>query len=89
MNPLRDSLNAVILRPAVGRRTSRNASDLIVASRLFGQGFWGKSRDRAIKPEAFREILRQHKAQDDSGRKESGRLEIQSHSTPERVRNEC
>ena len=64
--PRQDSLKTVILRPGVGRRTSRDVSDLIAASRLFGQGFWVKSRERAIRPHAFREVLRQNKAQDES-----------------------
>jgi hypothetical protein len=62
----RDSLKAVILRPAFGRRTSRNDLDLIALSRLLHQDFWPKSQDATSKSEASLEILRQRKAQDDS-----------------------
>ena len=65
-----DSLKAVILRRLLfARRISRNASDLITPSRHFGQRFWVKSREKAIRPKTLREILRQKKAQDDSASK--------------------
>src|ERR1700746_3713422 len=51
-------LKPVILSPAFGRRISRDASYFLAASGLFGRGFLVKSRDRAIKSDTFREILR-------------------------------
>ena len=48
ITPQHDSVKTVILRPGVGRRTSRDISDLIAALGLFGQGFWVKAGERQV-----------------------------------------
>ncbi|PYY13495.1 MAG: hypothetical protein DMG61_13170 [Acidobacteria bacterium] len=48
----------VILSPLLGEGSPAGASDSFATSRLFGQDFRPKSRDKAFKTEILREILR-------------------------------